>query len=139
MHLTLDRRRMTRGGADRRRHARFTLPTGYTPVLARTMDREDFSIEGFAYDLSEGGVRFELDRAIAPGTPIVLQLLLPGLAQSTRGPGRAIFVFANVVWLEDEDEPGPVKMAAVFSRFARAEDAARLREQLAARRYRAAA
>jgi hypothetical protein len=139
MKLSLDRRQLTRGGADRRQHTRFTLPAGYTPILVRTLDREDFHIEGYAYDLSEGGVRFELDQPVAPGTAIAMQIMLPGLAHATTGPGRAVFVFANVVWLEDEDEPGPVKMAAVFSRFARAEDLARLRGQLMGRRYRAAA
>lgn len=122
-------------GSDRRQFPRFRLPVGYTPILVRTLDRETFDHEGFGYDLSEGGLRFELDRPVAPGTQIAIQILLPGLSESVRGPGRAIFVFANVVWIEDEEEPGPVKMAAVFSRFARREDAIRLREQLNTQRY----
>jgi len=55
------------------------------------------------------------------------------------GPGRSVFVFANVVWLEDEDQPGPYKMAAVFTHFARAGDRERLLRQFATGRYRAAA
>src|SRR5262249_14761774 len=118
---------------------RFRLPLGYTQVLVRTLDSEKFDIEGYAYDLSEGGMRFELDRPIKPGTQVAMQLLLPGMQESTEGPGRALFVFANIVWIEDEEEPGPVKMAAVFARFARIEDHARLLEHIGQRRFRLAA
>src|SRR5262249_37434372 len=125
-----DRRRaprLTRIGAaaDRRQWPRFTLPAGYTAIKVRRMDSPNFDIEGFADVISEGGVRFELDEPVAPGNPIEMQLRLPGLQESAYGPGRAVYVFANVVWLEDEDEPGPVKMAAVFTRYASAEDEAR--------------
>jgi hypothetical protein len=50
-----------------------------------------------------------------------------------------VFVFATIVWIEDEDEPGPVKMAAVFSRFARAGDEQRLHAAVATGRFRRAA
>lgn len=124
---------------DRRRHPRFVLDPMYTSISARLMDSEKFTIEGNAYDISEGGLRFELDRAIAPGTKIALQITLPTWNQEDIGPGRSVFVFANVVWLEDEDQPGPYKMAAVFTHFARAGDRERLLRQFASGRYRAAA
>lgn len=139
MQNSKDRRSMNRPGADRRRFPRFMLPTGYAPLKVRTLDRETFDIEGFAYDVSEGGIRFELDRPIEPGTQVAMEIALPGLAESTIGPGRAVYAFANIVWIEDEDEPGPVKMAAVFARFAREVDGARLREQLTTKHYRQAA
>jgi hypothetical protein len=50
-----------------------------------------------------------------------------------------VLVFANVVWLEDEDEAPPYKMAAVFTHFARAGDRERLIRQFATGRYRTAA
>lgn len=124
---------------DRRRHPRFVLDPMYTSISARLLDSEKFTIEGNAYDISEGGLRFELDRAIAPGTKIALQITLPTWNQEDLGPGRSVFVFANVVWLEDEDQPGPYKMAAVFTHFARAGDRERLLRQFASGRYRAAA
>ena len=105
---------------DRRRHPRFQLEPMYTPIAVRTLDKDVFDIEGHAYDISEGGARFELDKPIAPGTKIAMQITLPNLDDHEIGPGRSIFVFANVIWIEDEDEPGPYKMAAVFTRFAKA-------------------
>lgn len=124
---------------DRRSHPRFMLEPMYTPVAARLLDSENFDIEGAAYDISEGGLRFELDRPIAPGSKIALQITLPNLDNRDIGPGRSIFVFANVIWLEDEDDPAPYRMAAVFTHFARAGDRERLLRQFATGRYRAAA
>ena len=124
---------------DRRQFPRFALEPMYTPVSARLLDSEVFNIEGNAYDISEGGLRFELDRPVAPGTKIALQITLPTMNHEDIGPGRSVFVFANVVWLEDEDQPGPYKMAAVCTHFARAGDRERLLRQFATGRYRAAA
>lgn len=123
---------------DRREHPRFMLEPMYAPIAVRTLDDEVFDNEGSAYDISEGGLRFEADRAIEPGTKVAMQIALPHMVEDS-GPGRSVFVFANVVWLEDEDEPGPYRMAAVFSHFARAGDRDRLLRQFATGRYRAAA
>lgn len=111
----------------------------YTPVAVRQLDSEVFENEGHAYDISEGGLRFEAERAVPPGTKVALQITLPNLDVRDIGPGRSVFVFANVVWLEDEDAPGPYKMAAIFTHFARAGDRDRLLRQFATGRYRAAA
>lgn len=121
---------------DRRKFARFTLPAGYAPITVRTLDSDSFDIEGVAYDVSEGGIRFELDRAIKPGTQVEMKLQLPCGGASLRRP---VYAFADVVWIEDEEDPGPVKMAATFARFSSDEDGQRLREQLGTHRYRAAA
>ncbi len=126
-------------GAERRRFPRFELMAGYSPLKLRLLENEVFDIDGFGYDISEGGLRFEADRGIEPGTTIAMQIMLPTMHNSGTGPGRAVFVFANVVWIEDEDEPGPVKMAAVFTRFARAGDRERLLGELRTGRYRRAA
>ena len=88
--------------------------------------------------ISQGGIRFELDRAIEPGTRVAMQITLPTMSDDI-GPGRSVFVFANIVWLEDEDEPGPVKMAAAISQYVRAGDKQRLLRQFATGRYRHAA
>lgn len=125
--------------ADRRRFPRFQLEASYAPIALRSLDSEVFNIEGNAYDISEGGLRFEADRGIEPGTAIALQITLPTMHNQDLGPGRAVFVFANVIWIEDEDEPGPVRMAAVFTRFARVGDRERLLRELRTGRYRLAA
>jgi hypothetical protein len=126
---------------NRRQFERFPLVAAYNPVAIRFLDQEHFSLEGHAYDISEGGIQFELDHPIAPGTSVAIQITLTAAqraASADIGPGRSIFVFANVVWLSDE-EPGPVRMAAVFTRFARAGDRERLFSQISAGKLRRAA
>lgn len=116
----------------RRRFQRLTLPAMYTGVRVRFMNDEKFTLEGHAYDISEGGIQFELDRGIDPGTPIALEITLPnsfGAEEGADGPGRAIFVLGNVVWIDDSDV-GPVRLAMTFTRFARAGDKERLMERL---------
>ncbi len=124
---------------ERRRYPRFTLEPMYTPIAVRTLDSEVFDIEGHAYDISEGGMRFELDRPLSPGTQVAMQVTLPSMQETEIGPGRSILVFANIIWLEDEEDPAPYRMAAVFTHFARAGDRERLLRQFATGRYRAAA
>jgi hypothetical protein len=118
---------------------RFELPSMYSRIVVRLLDSERFEHEGHAFDISEGGIQFELDRAIEPGTPIAMRIDLPRAAVERSSERRSIFVFANVVWLEDEDEPGPVRMAAVFTRFARAGDQELLRRRITSGRYALAA
>jgi hypothetical protein len=126
---------------NRRKFNRFRLPPAYTPVSIRKMDAQEFTLAGHAYDISEGGIQFELDEPIAPGTPVAMQIELPrgqGAADDVDGPGRAVFILGNVVWIDDS-EPGPVRMALAITRFARAGDQERLRTRLASGRYAAAA
>ncbi|MBY0112050.1 MAG: PilZ domain-containing protein [Phycisphaerales bacterium] len=122
---------------NRRRFERFALRPMYTPVAVRLMDNEHFTLEGHAYDISEGGIRFELDHPIAPGTPIAMQITLP-TNQGDIGPGRSVFVMGNVVWIDDS-EPGPVQMALVITRFVRLGDRERLLKRLASGTYARAA
>jgi len=124
---------------ERRKYPRFALEPMYTPIAVRTLESEVFDIEGHAYDISEGGMRFELDRALPPGTKVAMQITLPCMQAGDIGPGRSIMVFANIIWLEDEEDPAPYRMAAVFTHFARAGDRERLLRQFATGRYRAAA
>lgn len=124
--------------ANRRQFPRFQVQPMYTPVAVRFLDEEHFRIEGHAYDISEGGIQFELDRAIAPGTAIALRVALPRGAAPDSGPGRAVFVLGNVVWFDDS-EPGPVRMAMTITRYCRAGDRERLLRQLQVGRFRQAA
>ncbi len=124
---------------NRRRFERFTLKPMYTPISLRRLDSVDEPLEGHAYDVSEGGVRFDLDEPIEPGTPVAIQVTLPGQAESTSGSGT-FYAIGNVVWTDrDPDEPGPSKMAAVFVRFAGSGDKERLLRQIGSGRYRRAA
>lgn len=125
---------------DRRQFARFVVEPMYTAIAARvsTDDEEaPFTLEGHAYDISEGGIRFELDQPVESGTRITMRIFLPGICE--RDEGRSVLVDANVVWLEDADQPGPYRMAAVFTHFARAGDRDRLVRHFGSGRYRIAA
>lgn len=113
---------------ERRTQPRFSLPIGYTPIAIRLPEDKLFTLEGHAYDISRGGVQFELDRPLEPGTRVALKIELPTRVDDG-GPERAVFAFANIVWMDDEDE-GPVRMAAVFTSFARIGDEERLMNQI---------
>jgi hypothetical protein len=129
-----------RPASDRRAFARFKLPVGYTAVRVRLLSEQQFTLDGHAYDISEGGIQFELDLPIDPGTPVAMQIELPrgNGPTETDGPGRAVFILGNVVWLDDS-EPGPARMALVITRFARAGDLERLQRRLRSGAYAAAA
>lgn len=123
---------------NRRRHERFSLLPMYTPIEVRGAMDESICLHGHAYDISEGGIRFELDEPVVPGTPVCINLTLPGV--DFAGQDRSVQVFANVIWVDDDqDEPGPVRMAAAFTRFARPGDLEKLLKQLSSGRYARAA
>jgi hypothetical protein len=128
-------------GKDRRRYQRFVLPSMYTEVEVRPLDSEKFEWKGHAYDVSEGGMRFELDRPIEPGTQIAVRLQLPGAQHLTITERRPVYAFANVVWIEEDDieQGGPVRLACVFTRFVMPGEEARLRARLRSGRYSLAA
>ncbi len=112
----------------------------YTPLaIGEVGEHNALTNEGHAYDISEGGIRFEAEQPIAPGSTVQMRITLPNLSEHDLESNRTVLVTANVVWLEDEDEPGPYKMAAIFSSFARVGDRERLLRQFATGRYRAAA
>ena len=97
---------------DRRTHQRFTLMPMYTTVEARRLVADvDQALLGHAYDISETGVRIELDEALEPGESIAVHLTLPGATSS-------VAASADVVWVNDEmDDPGPRRMALRFTKF----------------------
>jgi hypothetical protein len=125
---------------NRRRHERFSLPPMYAAVIVEVLGptgEPKHKFDGHCYDISEGGVQFELDDAIPSGTPIRLNIELPG-ALATDQQRRDVRVLGNVVW-RDESEPGPVRMAAVFSRFAFSEDRERLFKHITSGKFSRAA
>ena len=117
---------------DRREYERFTVSPMYTPIRVRLADEAEFSQDGHAYDISEGGLRFELDHPVEAGTPVVMEIELPRpgfWTSSEEGLGRTVEIKANVVWC-DTEEPGPARMAAAISEFVREGDKTRLLRQL---------
>lgn len=124
---------------ERRQFDRFELPAMYTRITIRAIDQEEMEWDGNAYDISRGGVRFEADKSFEPGTEVAMRIDLPRAPIERSSEPRSVFVFGTIVWLEDDDQPGPYKMAAVFTRFEQPEDEALLMRRIANGRYSIAA
>ncbi|MFG0245766.1 MAG: PilZ domain-containing protein [Phycisphaerales bacterium JB052] len=119
---------------NRRIHERFLLQPGYTAASVRLHPKErEFTREGHVYDISEGGIRFELDHPIELGSTISMRIQLPSNCQEA-GPDHCVYVTGNVIWC-DLDEPGPSKMAMAITRFDRQGDKARMLRSLTSKRY----
>lgn len=106
---------------NRRKFERFSLPVGYTSItVQRNAADHAMTLAGHAYDISEAGIRFELDEALDMGEDVSASITLPCEMDS-------ILVRARVVWLNDAlDDPGPRRMALHFEEFASVSDRARL-------------
>jgi c-di-GMP-binding flagellar brake protein YcgR len=105
---------------NRRAHERFKLPPMYTSVVAQCARDDAAGLDGHAYDISESGVRIELDDALRPGEQVALNIGLPG-------EEAHVAANARVVWLHDaEDDPGPRRMALEFTGFVTTTDRDRL-------------
>mgnify|MGYP001006556640 CR=1 FL=1 len=63
--------------ANRRQHARYLVSPGYTPVSLRLLDTERFSLEGHAYDISEGGVQVIAQRPCPDATIVRVRFAMP--------------------------------------------------------------
>lgn len=119
---------------NRRQFERFMLEPGYTRAEVRVQPDEGvFSREGHICDISEGGICFELDEPLEPGSTVSMKIDLP-LNANDHGPGRAIFVTGNIVWC-DLEEPGASRMALAITRFDRTGDKQRMIRVLTRKRY----
>jgi c-di-GMP-binding flagellar brake protein YcgR len=106
----------------RRGHERLRLAPMYSAVSA-SRDRAT-TLHGHVYDISAGGVRIELDEPLDPGESVALSLDLPGTTQLVEAD-------ASVVWCHDEqDDPGPRRMALRFIEFPKEGHRQRLAEFL---------
>ncbi len=95
--------------SERRRHERFTVDPMYSSVaVSRGTRRTD----GHVYDVSLGGMRFELDRAVPKGAEIDVEIQLPGCTDAICAKARVVRVFDRI------DDPGPRRMAVEFETFA---------------------
>ena len=129
---------MSTNQINRRQFERFAVNPGYTSAGVRQHpDQTTFETEGHIFDISEGGVCFELDIPIEPGNTISMRIDIPDHVGDT-GPGRAVFVTGNVVWC-DIEEPGPAKMAMVITRYDREGDKQRMIRALGNTGYQRAA
>ena len=97
---------------NRRSSERFMLQTALVRVVVdahgTTPDAKGL-FEGHAYDVSESGLRLELDSALPVGTPVDVELHMPGLGSAIHLVGRVARVFDEI------DDPGPRRMGMNLS------------------------
>ncbi|MBL9140249.1 MAG: PilZ domain-containing protein [Phycisphaerae bacterium] len=100
--------------SNRRAIDRFRLHPMYTRVVViprAAGSEESTSMEGHAYDISLGGVRYELDSPLPAGTCVEVQIELPGARDPIRGSGQVVRVY------DEADDPGPRRQAMRLDRF----------------------
>ena len=104
---------------NRRAHERYSVPPMYTHVTASRRDDRATKMHGHAYDISERGLRIELDEPVQVGEHLSVSIGLPGTGD--------ISVNGNVVWMMDkQDDPGPRRMALHITDFIAETDRHRL-------------
>lgn len=97
---------------DRRQHERFLLPPMYTPVTIRRARGLAIEVlDGHAYDISESGVRLEVDEPLETGEEVHARIEFPA-------GGGAFAAWAEVVRVYDaEDDPAARRAALHFRKF----------------------
>jgi c-di-GMP-binding flagellar brake protein YcgR len=112
-----------------RRFTRFQVPAMYTLLRVSEPGDQAFRWNGHIYDLSLGGMRFELDEGLTPGREVELRAMLPGASHLTfRAKGRVVRLHNS-----DEQDRGPVRMGLCFSEFKSRLDYERVANYLNAR------
>lgn len=102
----------TAQASELREHPRIKVPAMYTLVRARVVGSTKYTWTGHVYDVSLGGIRFELDMPVEVGTQLELRAMLPGSDHTTfRVVGRVARIHSDV------DEPGPAVMGLKFEAF----------------------
>ncbi|MEX0876654.1 MAG: PilZ domain-containing protein [Phycisphaerales bacterium] len=125
---------MTDPNINRRAFERFVLNPGYTAAAVRRHpDDSGFDLEGHVYDLSEGGICFELDEPLEPGSTVSMRITLPTNCGEV-GLDPAIELTGNIVWC-DLEEPGASRMALAITHFDRPGDKGRMMRAFSAKRY----
>ena len=97
-------------GRDRRRYPRLELQAAYTQVQVRRQGRSRYSLSGHAYDLSDGGVLFELDKPLNAGEKVQVRIVTNG------AEGKTIHAAGRIVRLANTGQPGPSLMALAFAK-----------------------
>ena len=101
---------------DRRHHPRFTVDPMYSAITVRPVSEQRSKgadpSEGHVYEVSLGGMRFELDEPLPVGAKIEVDVVLPGIEKPIHAQARVARVFDAV------DDPGPRRMVAEFETFA---------------------
>jgi c-di-GMP-binding flagellar brake protein YcgR len=101
-----------RDANDARGTTRVKLPPMYTLVRVKPEGAERYRWTGYIYDISSGGMRFELVAPVDPGIRLEVKAMLPGNLHTT------IRAKGTVVRIHDDDNlPGPTRMGMMFDSF----------------------
>ncbi|MEM7680629.1 MAG: PilZ domain-containing protein [Planctomycetota bacterium] len=106
---------------DHRAEPRLPLPAMYCELRARAGAQRPYELTGHIYDLSLSGLRFELDEALPAGASMDVRITLPGAEPVTVKASASVVRQAS-----EQDEPGPCRLAATFTRFRTPMDRERL-------------
>ncbi len=96
-------------GVERRRRPRLDVHAPYTAVRVRREGRKNFSMLGHVYDVSTGGIRFELDRPLDHQELVDVKIQLPGTPRDWISATGRIIRFHD-----DPEEIGPTRMVMRF-------------------------
>ena len=111
--------------AEARATPRLKVPAMYSLLRARPAGEDQYRWTGHIYDVSLGGMRFELDCALEPGTVIEVRGVLPGRSHVTFSAAGTV-----VRYHDDHPDLGPARMGMIFQRFSSDSDQTRLTEYL---------
>jgi hypothetical protein len=102
---------------NRRAFDRFKLQPMYTDArVGRICGGRMDEVQGYACDISEGGIRLELDEPLEIGECINVTLLLPGCGSDEEA--SRIHLACEVVWRSDElDDPIMPRIAARITKY----------------------
>ena len=128
---------------ERRRYERFELVPGYTAVAVRRRGESGPWHLGHAYDVYEGGVRFELDHAFEPGSIVEMKIDLPRSSvhegfDADAEDGISVGLTARVIWCE-QDGSCDARLGVEVAQYADQSDRSRLIRHLTGGRFRRAA
>jgi c-di-GMP-binding flagellar brake protein YcgR len=122
------------GVAEARQTPRLKLPAMYTLLRLKPRGDDRFKWTGHIYDISTGGMRFEMDTDLPAGTEIEVRAMLPGATPTTvTASGRIVRLH------EDDPSLPPVRMAMTFDTFSHPIDRQKLCDYLTDRGLRLAA
>ncbi|MEL7089783.1 MAG: PilZ domain-containing protein [Planctomycetota bacterium] len=96
--------------AEARGFPRLKVPAMYSLVRVRPAGGDRYLWTGHIYDVSLSGMRFEIDHALEPGTPVEVRGILPGQEHVTFSATGTVVRFHD-----DSPEPGPTRMGMNFA------------------------
>jgi hypothetical protein len=114
--------------ADRRASHRFALAPMLSPVtVQRVRGGKMETLTGHAYDISESGMRIEVDGPVRAGERLNVSVALPG--DAVNDSQRLVSAACEVVWTTDcEDDPVSPREGLRILRYLDSHSASRVRE-----------